>query len=205
MPWTVAERSRHIAEPAKGSRFMATISPVSSETEAKGFLADVAAEFPDASHHCWAWRLATPAIERAGDDGEPSGSAGRPILAQLTGRDVMDVAVVVSRWFGGTKLGVGGLARAYGGAAAEALALHATVRWQRTVEFSVVHEHAVSEAVERVLAALGAVTSDVEWATDVTRHVVVAESKADELWDQLADATRGRIVRPTGDADDPGS
>ena len=105
MARTLRRRHRYEAELIKGSRFVATLAPASSEDEAKVLLDQLRDEWPDASHHCWAWRLASPAIDRAGDDGEPSGSAGRPILASLTGREVVDVAIIVTRWFGGTKLG----------------------------------------------------------------------------------------------------
>ena len=83
----------------------------------KAFLADAArASFPDATHHCFAWRLGWPPAERAADAGEPAGTAGQPILRALRGAGLTDVVVVVVRWFGGTKLGKGGLARAYAGA-----------------------------------------------------------------------------------------
>jgi uncharacterized YigZ family protein len=118
---TVATASRHEGEQIKGSRFIVDIVSVAAESDARDALSAIAAEFADASHHCWAWRMATPSIERASDDGEPSGSAGRPILAQLAGRDLVDTAAIVTRYFGGTKLGVGGLVRAYGGAVGEAL------------------------------------------------------------------------------------
>lgn len=85
------------------------------------------AELPQATHHCWAWRLGPAAAERSSDDGEPSGTAGVPILQVLRGAELSDVLAVVVRWYGGTKLGKGGLARAYAGATREALAALATV------------------------------------------------------------------------------
>ena len=89
-------------------------------------VAACAREFPDATHHCWAWRLGTPtgagAAERSSDAGEPAGTAGVPILQVLRGAELSDVVAVVARWFGGTKLGKGGLARAYAAATREALA-----------------------------------------------------------------------------------
>ena len=94
--------------------------------EAQAAIAACAREFPDATHHCWAWRLGAPtgagAAERSSDAGEPSGTAGVPILQVLRGAELSDVVAVVARWFGGTKLGKGGLARAYAAATREALA-----------------------------------------------------------------------------------
>lgn len=183
-------------EPTKGSRFLATVAPVADEAAARQVHAALAASMPDASHHCWAWRIAEPAIDRAGDDGEPGGSAGRPILAQLTGRELVNTAVIVSRWFGGTKLGVGGLVRAYGGAAAQALDRADVVPWVPEVAVTVTHEHADSAAVEHIIRSLGATEVDTGWGTAVTRHLLVPEPRLGHLWEQLADATNGRLSKP---------
>lgn len=106
----------------RGSRFLAIAGPAGDETAARAALAELARRFPDATHHCWAWRLGSPPRERSSDAGEPAGTAGVPILQALRGADLSDALVVVVRWFGGTKLGKGGLARAYAAAAREALA-----------------------------------------------------------------------------------
>ncbi len=101
----------------KGSRFLAIVSPAADEQVAKAQIEAIRKRYPDASHVCWAWRLGMPAHERSTDAGEPSGTAGLPILQVLRGRDISDVVAIVIRWFGGVKLGKGGLARAYAGAA----------------------------------------------------------------------------------------
>lgn len=191
---TLTGRIRHHAEPTRGSRFIATVSPVADEDEARRLLKNVAAEMPDASHHCWAWRLAEPPVDRAGDDGEPSGSAGRPILAQLTGRDLVNAAVVVTRYFGGTKLGVGGLVRAYGGAAGEALDVAGVVAYRRMTTASFVHPYADVDAVERVVSGLGAVNVDTIFGADVRRLVQIAEDDLEDLVRAVADATAGRAT-----------
>jgi uncharacterized YigZ family protein len=105
----------------KGSRFLAVVGPAADEEAAKAALAEVARRHPDATHWCWAWRLGAPPRERSSDAGEPSGTAGVPILQVLRGAGLSDVLAVVVRWFGGTKLGKGGLARAYAAATREAL------------------------------------------------------------------------------------
>jgi uncharacterized YigZ family protein len=105
----------------KGSVFLAVIGPAADEAAAKAALAALEREMPDATHHCWAWRLGSPPRERSADAGEPAGTAGMPILQVLRGAGLSDVMAVVVRWFGGVKLGKGGLARAYAGAAREAL------------------------------------------------------------------------------------
>jgi uncharacterized YigZ family protein len=106
----------------KGSKFIATVQHVRSKDEAEAFLDTVRAEFYDATHNCFAYKIGADGLEfRSSDDGEPSGSAGKPILFSINKFNLSDIAVVVTRYFGGTKLGVGGLARAYGGTAEEVL------------------------------------------------------------------------------------
>ena len=106
----------------KGSKFLAFAYPASSEEEISQCLADLRKQYHDARHHCYAWRLGPEKlVYRANDDGEPSGSAGKPIFGQIQSRNLSDVLVVVVRYFGGTLLGVGGLIRAYRSAASDAL------------------------------------------------------------------------------------
>lgn len=113
---TLAAPSRYEALIRK-SRFVAHAAPVRTQADTLAFFESVAD--PGATHNCWAWRV--DHLYRSNDDGEPGGSAGRPILAAIEGRELQGVMVVVTRWFGGIKLGAGGLVRAYGGAAAECL------------------------------------------------------------------------------------
>lgn len=115
---TLAAEARHLLE-VKHSRFLAIAAPVESPQDALAWLARHAD--PAATHNCWAYRIG--AEYRFNDDGEPAGTAGRPILSAIDGQGVDGVAVLVIRWYGGIKLGAGGLVRAYGGAAAECLRL----------------------------------------------------------------------------------
>jgi uncharacterized YigZ family protein len=108
----------------KGSRFIGSVAPVRSKEEALGYIDDIRKEFYDATHNCFAYRLGAQGLNfRTADDGEPSGSAGKPILFILQKFDISDVVAVVTRYYGGTKLGVGGLARAYSDATEAALQL----------------------------------------------------------------------------------
>ncbi len=198
MASTVVSRVRYEGDPIKGSRFIATVVPAADEDACKRALAEVASEMPDAGHHCWAWRIASPSIDRASDDGEPSGSAGRPILSQLTGRDLVDTAVIVSRYWGGTKLGVGGLVRAYGGAAGEALD-HADLEpWVARIDGVVRHEHGDIDAVVRAMASVRATDVEVIYAAGVTRYVEVPVDAASGLTIAIADATAGRATLSFG-------
>ena len=111
----------------KGSKFLAFAYPVSHEASIKEHLAILQKQFHDARHYCYAWRLGPEKTHyRVNDDGEPSGSAGKPIYGQIVSRDLSDILVVVVRYFGGTKLGVGGLIQAYRAAASDALD-HSTI------------------------------------------------------------------------------
>ena len=111
----------------KGSKFLAFAYPVSHEASIKEHLAILQKQFHDARHYCYAWRLEPEKTHyRVNDDGEPSGSAGKPIYGQIVSRDLSDILVVVVRYFGGTKLGVGGLIQAYRTAASNALD-HSTI------------------------------------------------------------------------------
>lgn len=115
---TVAKEVVH-EELIEGSRFIAYVAPVASAEEAEAQLAEARREHPDATHHCWAYRLGE--VQRFNDDGEPGGTAGRPMLEVMLKRDLNMLSAVVVRYFGGRKLGAGGLVRAYSGTVAKAL------------------------------------------------------------------------------------
>lgn len=135
----------------KGSRFLAVVAPVVDEEEAKERLAGVRAAHPHATHHCWAWRVGWPSRERSSDAGEPAGTAGVPILQVLRGAELTDVLAVVVRWFGGTKLGKGGLARAYSGATRVALEGLEVAVCRPTVDLAVTVPYDRLGAVKRLV------------------------------------------------------
>lgn len=136
----------------RGSKFLAFAFPVSNENELKANLAKLKSEHPKANHHCWAMRL-TPdrSVFRLNDDGEPSGTAGRPILNVLLSKDVTNIAVIVVRYFGGTLLGVPGLINAYKTATEEALKLAAVI--ERTVNdiYTVTFDYLQMNDVMRII------------------------------------------------------
>ncbi|WP_433610717.1 IMPACT family protein [Prescottella agglutinans] len=124
MPFTLPAGSDVVAETeVKHSRFIAALRRVDTPADAQAFLDEQRRLYPDARHHCWAYITGNEPSERAersGDDGEPGGTAGIPMLQVLRARELVDVAAVVTRYFGGIKLGAGGLVRAYSGAVAAA-------------------------------------------------------------------------------------
>jgi putative IMPACT (imprinted ancient) family translation regulator len=178
----------------KASVFLAHAAPAASEEEARAVLAAREKAMWDASHHCSAWRL-RGGVARANDAGEPGGSAGAPILAAIEGAGLVDAVVIVTRWFGGTKLGVGGLVRAYGEAAA--LALEAaprrvgTVAARLRVRYPYPHTAAVMRVLERAGAA--AVEHGYEDAGAIVGFSVPASAEA---WvrDELREATSGAVA-----------
>jgi uncharacterized YigZ family protein len=172
------------------SRFLAHAAPVETAEAALAFLAD--AGDPTATHNCWAYRIG--AAYRSSDDGEPAGTAGRPILAAIDGQDCDRVMVVVTRWYGGIKLGAGGLVRAYGGAAAECLrtAQRIPLVAMRTLQLQAGFDDL--GAVHAALAGFGAEKLEEAFAADGLRlRLSLPEDRADALQAHLRDATRDRV------------
>jgi uncharacterized YigZ family protein len=171
----------------KGSRFLAILGPAADEEAAKARLAALERELPDATHHCWAWRLGDPPRERSSDAGEPSGTAGVPILQVLRGAGLSDVLAVVVRWFGGTKLGKGGLARAYAGATREALpALPVTVRVP-TARLALRVPYEKVGAVKRLVHPPEVELESEEYGEDARLVLSVHEERMGALREALAD------------------
>ena len=185
---TLATAATHTLE-VKHSRFIAQAAPATSPEMALAFLAQVAD--PEATHNCWAYRIG--AEYRSSDDGEPSGTAGRPILAAIEGQGYDQVVAVVTRWYGGIKLGAGGLVRAYGGAAAECLRraerrpLIAMRQLQLACPFDDIG------TMHAVLAAADAQKLDETFDESGVRLLVsLPADRVDSLKNQLRDATRNR-------------
>jgi len=185
---TLASPASHAIE-VKHSRFLAQAASVESAAQALAFLADIART--PATHHCWAYRIGND--YRSSDDGEPAGTAGRPILAAIDGQGFDRVMVVVTRWYGGVNLGAGGLVRAYGGTAAECLR---TAPRRALIDYRELVVKAGFEdtgAVHAALAAHGAERLDEAFDADGLRmRVRLPADRVDALAAQLRDATRNR-------------
>ncbi|RDZ27971.1 IMPACT family protein [Lysobacter silvisoli] len=195
---TLAAEVSHEIE-VKHSRFLTLAAPVATPEAALAFLARVSD--PAATHNCWAYRIGGQ--YRFNDDGEPSGTAGRPILAAIDGQGLDQVVAVVTRWYGGIKLGAGGLVRAYGGCAAECLrrAERRALIVSRTVALRYPFEH--TGAVHAALAAHGADKLDERYDADGAHlRARLPESGLDALKAQLRDATRDRVRLLVEDAPD---
>ncbi len=179
----------------KGSRFIARFAPVSSTGRAEEFIEEIRRQFHDATHHCFAFRIgyATSRIERFSDAGEPSGTAGRPILEALQSKHIWDAAAVVTRWFGGTKLGTGGLKRAYRGAA-DAVLDDVTLATKLVISaYDLRFDHALTGAVYRVINEFKAVIPSTDFGDRVRMGVTVRRSEGPAFCRRLIDAGRGAI------------
>ena len=189
-------RGRGSAEiKVKGSRFIATLAPVSSEEEAKKFVAQVSRNHFDATHHCYAYRvgLGHQAVFRYSDAGEPSGTAGRPILEAIDGRGLTNVVVVVTRYFGGTKLGTGGLARAYQESALAALDKVGSRRTFLTVDFNLSFPYHLTKEVQRLLGKHGSQILQEEYGQRVSLTVRVRKSRSERFREELAVLGREQV------------
>lgn len=185
---TLAAPARHELI-VRHSRFLAHAAPVADADAAAAFIASVSVA--DATHNCWAWRIGQ--AYRSSDDGEPAGTAGRPILAAIDGQGLDGVAVVVTRWFGGIKLGAGGLVRAYGGAAAECLRTAERREVVELAEVDVDCPFADIAAVHGALPAFDAEKLEEDFRADGVRfRLRVPADRVDALATHLRDATRDR-------------
>ena len=176
----------------KGSRFIAIAYPVSSHETAKELLEDIKTQHPKANHHCFAWRLAD-GEERMSDDGEPRGSAGAPILKRLISKNCVQTMVVVVRYFGGTKLGIGGLIRAYGGVAQEVLELSTYTPFEEWILVSFSYTYSDSNIVSQVLSHIENMVKDQQFTDIVTVQVSIKKQDCESLIKRLYSESSGRI------------
>jgi uncharacterized YigZ family protein len=181
----------------RGSRFVGQAFALDAEQRSAELVAAIARRTHDATHHCWAYRAGSPGalVERSDDDGEPSGTAGLPILGALKREELVAALVVVTRWFGGVKLGTGGLARAYGDAAREAISAAPRRTLERLTELTLGCAYDDLGAVEAALARhegrVRAVRRD--FGEQACLDVLVLRGAARELEDALREATAGRV------------
>lgn len=177
----------------RGSRFLCTLRRVAGEDEARALVTALRREHWDARHHCSAFVLGPGGeVQRSSDDGEPAGTAGAPMLDVLRGAQVSDVAAVVTRWFGGTLLGAGGLVRAYGDAVRAALAEAGTVRRSLLTELALDLDHADAGRVEGELRSRGVTVLDVAYDARVRLLLAARGAEVDRVAEAVAAATGGR-------------
>jgi uncharacterized YigZ family protein len=195
---TVAGRGEAAFE-VQGSEFIGHVVPVDTVADAEAFVDEIATEFADATHNVPASRVrADPLREYASDDGEPTGSAGKPMLNVLQMRELENVAVVVTRYYGGTNLGVGGLARSYSKAVKVAVDDAGVVEERPHERVAAVVDYDDSGTVRGIVESAG-VEFDADYGERVSIDARVPVEDADGLRDRLRSATSGRVEF---DADD---
>lgn len=185
----------------KRSRFVASVAPIRTEAEALAFIREVRTRDWDARHHCHAFALdGEETVRRSSDDGEPSGTAGVPILEVLNKQGLTNAIVVVSRWFGGVLLGASGLLRAYGKAASLGIADAGIQIVRRCMNTELVMEYTLSGKVSHHLAQAGYLTGPIEYGADVRMHVYVEPERQEAIAHELADLTGARVEIRIGEA-----
>lgn len=189
---TVADRGEATFA-VRGSQFVGRVAPVDSVDMAEAFVKETRQDHPDATHHVPAYRVRTdPLREYASDDGEPGGSAGKPTLTVLEREELENVVAVVTRYYGGTNLGVGGLARAYGRAVKLGIEAAGITEQQPHEQAVVCVEYDDSGTVRGILESAD-IGYDADYAEHVTFRVRVPLHRAEALFDRLRSATGGRV------------
>ncbi|MGW6458132.1 YigZ family protein [Streptomyces sp. NPDC055078] len=195
---TVAREGVHGTEIGR-SRFICALAPAATEEEAQAFVARVRREHPTATHNCFAYVIGADAsVQKASDDGEPGGTAGVPMLQMLMRREIRYAVAVVTRYYGGVKLGAGGLIRAYGGVVGEALDAIGTRTRQRYRLATVTVDHQRAGRLENDLRATGRAVREVRYAERVTIEIGLPDAEVDAFRGWLADATAGTAALELG-------
>lgn len=179
----------------KKSRFIAEVFPVVSEDEISAHIEKIKKEYWDARHHCWAYVIGqNPGTERMSDDGEPAGTAGKPILEVIRGRGLIDVLVVVTRYFGGTLLGTGGLVRAYTQAALEGLSHAGILRKVPGVRLKIGTDYTGLGKIQYLLAQREISILDTVYTDRVEILTAAAADMAESLKKEITEGTSGQAV-----------
>ncbi|MCM1182692.1 MAG: YigZ family protein [Roseburia sp.] len=179
----------------KKSRFIATVRPVASEEEAVAFIEEMKKKYYDARHNCSAFVIGSRAqLTRSSDDGEPSGTAGRPMLEVLLGSEIRNIAAVVTRYFGGTLLGTGGLVRAYSGVLKMALEDCETMRQQFCVKLRIGADYNSVGKLQHWLAGKQIRIVDSVYAEKVNITIVIPIEEYDSFCKELTELTSAQAV-----------
>ena len=185
----------------KKSRFIATVRPVKNEEEALAFLEEMRKKYWDARHNCYAYSIGkNREFTRCSDDGEPSQTAGKPMLDVLMGEGLMDVCAVVTRYFGGTLLGTGGLVRAYSGAVKEGLANAQILEKKQGVRMEVITDYNGVGKIQYLAAQEGIDTLDSQYTDKVLFIFLVPGEQEESFKAKLVESTNGRaVIRTDGE------
>ena len=198
---TITIKEDFIAEEEiKKSRFICHLKRVYTEEEARAFISEIKKEHHKANHNCSAFTLGErQEIQRSSDDGEPSGTAGVPMLEILKKREITNVCAVVTRYFGGIKLGAGGLIRAYAGSVGHALDQVGLVKFVTQEQLILTLDYGNYDGLQRFLSTQGLVISESEFLSDVTVKLFVDLDKTEQLLADLIEQFSGKISVAKGE------
>jgi uncharacterized YigZ family protein len=196
--WTVFDQGTdEIVE--KKSRFIAHIASAETEEEAQEFIEKIRKQYWDARHHCYAFRIGTERVmERCSDDGEPSGTAGKPMLEVLSTRGICNVVAVVVRYFGGTLLGTGGLVRAYTKSIQAGLDAAVIVEKKLAQYMELQCDYSFYGKLQYLAETIGVRIADADFSDHVTIRLMVPEGRQEQLKKKLTEASGGTVEAEAG-------
>ena len=183
----------------KRSRFIGQVWPVESEEEARARIEETKKKHYDARHNCWCYRIQEGGVERYSDDGEPQGTAGQPMLNVFQREGVVNVCCVVTRYFGGILLGAGGLTRAYGKSARDALAAAGVAAMGRWTAARCTCPYPLLERVKLEAQATGGTVDGIDYGAEVTLNLSLPEDAPKRLQDRLTELSAGRLRLELGE------
>lgn len=188
------EKEVHVEQTVERSRFIAHAKPVQSREEADDYLAEIRGQYKDATHNVPAMVIGDKAqLQWASDDGEPQGTSGAPIVQYLVKEGLTNVVIVVTRYFGGIKLGTGGLVRAYTGAAKLAVEAAGIREAREMVRLTVSFAYPYLSLIERMLDEESHITEDKQFAADVTLVISTEKEREEDLLERLRGITKGAV------------
>lgn len=190
---TILKRSETLLVEKK-SKFITNAAPAETEEDALAFLNEIRSKYPDATHNVYAYVIDENNIFRYSDDGEPSGTAGMPVLDAIRKADIVDAAVVVTRYFGGTLLGTGGLVHAYGTSASGGLKNSCIIIRERCDIISIRADYTLEGRIRHKIAEDGYTIEDTEYGADVTFKVCSPMENTQGFIGEIIDLTNGRAV-----------
>lgn len=194
--WPIPAAPVTVVEEIKKSRFITLLAHTEGVEAAKAFVESVRADHPDARHHCVAWVAGPPDDSQQlgfSDDGEPAGTAGKPMLAQLMGSGIGEITAVVVRYYGGVLLGTGGLVKAYGGGVHQALAELTTQRKTPLTEYTLQCGYGQLSGIEALLAQFAGKIVSSNYQADVHLRVALPQAELTAFSTKLADFSRGSL------------
>ena len=196
-PYLIPAETISFTEEIKKSRFITYLAHTEGIEAAKDYIQSIKAQYPDARHHCWAFVAGRPDDSQQlgfSDDGEPTGTAGKPIMAQLLGSQLGEITCVVVRYFGGIRLGTGGLVKAYGNGAQQALKILSTQTKVPQKVFNLVCDYSLINAIEQLLAQVNGVILHSDYNEVVALQITIPATLEQDVNDKLRDISRGALT-----------